>query len=317
MGLALIVVGVIILLFAAYDLLGTNITAAHHQTSLKQQFDRALHHHTASPKPSKTPVTPTSKPASTQSSSADPSVPVGGAIDHLVIPAIGVNRYVVQGTGEAQLQQGPGHYVGTPLPGQVGNVAIAGHRTTFGAPFFELNELKPGDVIELTDLQDRTWIYRVASQETVLPTDVGVIGPTKTARLTLTTCTPRYWATDRLVVVAFLVGKATVASTPTTGNTHTATKSDGSKTPAIGVLPGDGSTHAAGVTQLGGGNSKAWPATIFYGALVVLGWILVRIMVALTRRWTRAAVLAGGIVACAVPLWFTFENVVRLLPANM
>ena len=122
-----------------------------------------------------------------------------------MIPAIGVDRYVVQGVAEADLQMGPGHYPGTPLPGQAGNVAIAGHRTTFGAPFFRLNEVHGGDLVYLTDTLGTTWVYRVVSQFVVAPSDVAVLDPTRTPELTLTTCNPRFEATSRLVVRAVLL----------------------------------------------------------------------------------------------------------------
>jgi sortase A len=134
-----------------------------------------------------------------------PVPPPGGALDHMVIPAIGVDRYVVEGVGEADLQMGPGHYPGTPLPGQAGNVGIAGHRTTFGAPFFRLNELVRGDYIYLTDTSGKTWVYSVVRQWVVAPSDVAVLDATRKPELTLTTCNPRFEATTRLIVRAALV----------------------------------------------------------------------------------------------------------------
>ena len=134
-----------------------------------------------------------------------PVPPPGGALDHMVIPAIGIDRYVVEGVGDLDLQMGPGHYPGTPLPGQDGNVGIAGHRTTFGAPFFRLNELVPGDLIYLTDTEDRTWVYDVVQQWVVPPSDIAVLDATHKPVLTLTTCNPRFEATTRLVVRADLL----------------------------------------------------------------------------------------------------------------
>jgi hypothetical protein len=69
--------------------------------------------------------------------------------------------------------------------------------------------------------------------------------------------------------------------------------------------------------NLGHGNPAGWPPAIAYGAAVVVLWVLTRLAVARTRRWRRAGALAGGIVVCALPLWFCFENVVRLLPTNL
>jgi sortase A len=141
-----------------------------------------------------------------------PIPPPGGALDHLVIRAIGLSRYVVQGVDETDLQMGPGHYAGTPLPGQHGNVAIAGHRTTFGAPFFRLNEVARGDLILLTDTSGTTWVYDVVHQWVVDPSDTVVLDPTPTATLTLTTCNPRFEATSRLVVRAALLKRVAAGS---------------------------------------------------------------------------------------------------------
>lgn len=110
---------------------------------------------------------------------------------------------IVEGTGEGQLQQGPGHYPGTPLPGEAGNSAIAGHRTTYAAPFYNLNELQPGDLIYIQTSQG-IFDYSVSYSETVSPTDTAVLDDTTVPQLTLTTCNPRYSSTQRLVVVALL-----------------------------------------------------------------------------------------------------------------
>ncbi len=103
---------------------------------------------------------------------------MGDPIGTLVIPEIGVDQVVVEGTGSAQLAVGPGHYVATPLPGQPGNVGIAGHRTTHGRPFYDLNDLVTGDPITVTTLQG-TFRYLVVRSEVVAPTDLtraGAVG---------------------------------------------------------------------------------------------------------------------------------------------
>ena len=114
------------------------------------------------------------------------------------------------GDGGKRPGEGPGHYLGTPLPGQYGNVSIAGHRTTYGAPFWALNELRPGDRIFLTDTTGHTWIYQVTGHVVVTPDELSAIGPLKGYYLTLTTCNPRFWATSRLVVRAELERRSLV-----------------------------------------------------------------------------------------------------------
>ena len=174
----------------------------------------------------------------------------------MVIPAIGLDRYVVEGTDENDLQMGPGHYAGTALPGQMGNVGIAGHRTTFGAPFFRLNELVPGDLIYLTDTSGTTWVYNVRRQWVVPPTDVGVLDPARQPELTLTTCNPRFEATSRLVVRAVLAARW-AKGTRLAGHLPVSVSSTGFKTKLVAAGPTTpGRTavkaHKAGSGEKGG-----------------------------------------------------------------
>lgn len=104
----------------------------------------------------------------------------------------------------ADLKKGPGHYPGTALPGGSGNAAIAGHRTTYGAPFFRVDELEAGDPIFIT-IRGGRYRYDVSELKIVAPEDAWVLEPTEDNRLTLTTCHPRYSAAQRLIVVAQLV----------------------------------------------------------------------------------------------------------------
>jgi sortase A len=287
-GLGLITLGVIVLLFVAYELLGTNLAEAHSQSNLKRSFTSAMSSGNSGSD------APTVSPSAGLASS---DLPPGGAIDHLVIPKIGVDKYVVQGIGEEDLRRGPGHYPETVLPGQLGNAAIAGHRTTYGAPFFDLNQLKAGDDIFLTDTQNRRWDYKVTRSFVVSPTDVSVLDPTPFAQLTLTTCNPRFSATNRLIVTAQLSGQV-----PLPAPTPSASQS----TPQL-----------VADKTLGHGNSNAWTPAILYGLLVVALWAVARLVINRTRRWSRLAAYVVGIGVCLVPLWFCFENVSLLLPQNI
>jgi len=111
---------------------------------------------------------------------------------------------VVEGTNTPDLRKGPGHYVGTPLPGQAGNAAIAGHRTTYGHPFYNLDSVKIGDPIVLTTLQG-IFVYDATKSFVVSPSDSTVVDNVIANQLTLTTCNPRFSASTRLVVQAELV----------------------------------------------------------------------------------------------------------------
>lgn len=302
-GLALITLGVIVLLFVLYQLFGTNLTEARNQTNLSKQFKTAI--------AAKAPVQTSSATSSHSAKPAPdvlPSVPPGGAIDHLVIPAIGVDKYVVEGTNEDDLRRGPGHYPGTAYPGQNGNAAIAGHRTTYGAPFFELNGMKVGDKILLTDLNNHTWVYIVSQPpEVVGPDDTSVLNPTSFPQLTLTTCNPRFSATSRLIVFARLKGQATAVAPPAQPAVHTPT-----------VIPGDSSQPTSlASANLGAGRSSAWTPSILYGLLVIGLWVIARLAINHTRRWFRLGAYVVGIGICLIPLWFCFENVVLLLPQSI
>lgn len=127
----------------------------------------------------------------------------GQALGRIVIPAAGVDWLVVEGVSQAELAQGPGHMPGTALPGQPGNSVISGHRTTYGAPFRELDVLQPGDIITVETLIG-SHTYEVTEVLAVAPTDVWVTNQVEGAWLTLTTCHPEGSAQQRLIVFARL-----------------------------------------------------------------------------------------------------------------
>lgn len=125
----------------------------------------------------------------------------GDAIGKLEIPSIGVSEYVVEGTDTANLRKGPGHYPETPLPGQPGTTAVAGHRTTYGAPFNELDKVKRGDAI-IFDAPFGRFIYRVEKTKIVDDSDLSVLEPVGYKRLMLSACHPLYSAAQRIIVFA-------------------------------------------------------------------------------------------------------------------
>ena len=128
----------------------------------------------------------------------------GDPLGRIRIPSIGVSDVFVEGTGTAELRKGPGHYPATPLPGQRGTVAIAGHRTTYGAPFHNLDDLDRGDRIELVMPYGR-FEYRVERSRIVPPTELSVTDRVDHDRLVLSACHPLYSAAQRIVVFAKLV----------------------------------------------------------------------------------------------------------------
>lgn len=328
LGLALIVAGLVTLLFVAFQLFGTTLFEQHSQSSLARQFARAVAASGdaggmasraagggAAGGGNDNPVVGSPGAAKTLY-----PVPVGIAVDHLVIPAIGVDKYVVEGTDDAELSMGPGHYPGTPFPGQPGNAAIAGHRTTFGAPFFDLNKLRRGERIYVTNTHAMTFVYSVVKQEVVPPDDSAVLANTSRPELTLTTCNPRFSDTSRLIVVADLIGKAdglppAVAAPAGSGR---AGASGSSRAGAGGSGGAAAASPAAGTSDsLGGGNSNALVPALLFGGLALVVWIGTRVAISRTRKRRRVTVAVVGCALCLVPLWFCFESVVRVLPATL
>lgn len=129
----------------------------------------------------------------------------GDPITQLSIPSLGVDTIVVEGTSPSALKAGAGHYPNTPLPGNKGNVAIAGHRTTYGRPFHKIDRLKPGDHVVLTTPVGRFTYEVVRPPWTTDPYDWSVIDQGPEHTLTLTSCHPLGSARERLVVRAHLV----------------------------------------------------------------------------------------------------------------
>ncbi len=295
LGRALLVGAGLLVAFVAYQLWGTGVVQAQHQRSLRQQFDRSVAAHGRARATDGT--TPQADGAPPAPATAAPSTPpaVGHPVGTLSIPAIGVDQVVVEGVGLAQLAVGPGHYPGTPLPGEPGNAAIAGHRTTHGRPFYDLNALAVGDRVVVTTVQG-TFTYRVTRSEVVAPTDVAVLDPSSVPELTLTTCTPRYSAAQRLVVVARLI------SPPSPSVVAAAVPS---AHPTV-ALAGPDPVHQAG----------DWIALVAWGAVAVgLVWLTW----ALRRRWAAGAgriALGVAVPVAAVVLFFFFGAVNAMLPSS-
>jgi sortase A len=132
-------------------------------------------------------------------------VPRGEAIGRLSIPRIGVRAVVVHGSDPATLRRGPGTVDGSPLPGARGTAAIAGHRTTYGAHFRDIDQLQPGDAVVAT-MPYATLRYQVTGSRIVDPGDVGVLRSRDAGRLVLIACHPRFSAAQRIVVTARLTG---------------------------------------------------------------------------------------------------------------
>ncbi len=214
-GWTMIGAGALILAFLAYQLLFTNLLNSRSQsqaeTALEERFEEAR---VAPLEPIVlTPLGPPSTigqdepevPVTTPISFFEEALPeIGTAFGRIVIPKIDLDVVIFEGVERDTLKQGPGHMPWTPLPGQAGNAVISGHRTTYGAPFYDLDAMEPGDEIFVETLIGQS-TYVVREILIVKPTDVWVTDNRPGAWLTLTTCNPRFSARERLIIVAEMV----------------------------------------------------------------------------------------------------------------
>ncbi|MGI9605021.1 MAG: sortase [Acidimicrobiales bacterium] len=266
-GRFLITSGVVVLLFVGYQLWGTGLQEASAQDSLGSDFDELLLETPATTTPTTVPpTTTTGAPVTTEAevlestttTSAVPSaggtIPVfdeelaealyrdgGDAIARITIPSLDVRKVVVEGVQVEDLRNGPGHYRSTVFPGQEGNSGIAGHRTTYGAPFNRIDELVPGDEINVRTVQGFHEYRVLPAREAFAPELLGpnidfgmpenadsighiIVGPEATwvlsdfgdNRLTLTACHPKFSARQRIIVVAELVSQPVDTPPPPT-----------------------------------------------------------------------------------------------------
>ena len=130
--------------------------------------------------------------------------PEGSAVGRIRIPRIGASFVLIKGTSASDLRSGPGIYPQTRFPGAPGTTAVAGHRTTYLAPFRHIDALRAGDVIAV-QMPYATFTYSVQAERVVAPTDVAVINSGTYDRLVLSACTPLYSAAQRLIVFARLI----------------------------------------------------------------------------------------------------------------
>lgn len=217
LGELLITVGVLLLLFIGWQLWWTDVRADMAQGAATEQLQQDWGDLAGGPDdvPDDRPVDPSADvPADLGDPPALPQPAPGEAFAIVHVPRFGAGyqpRPVLEGTSQEVLKDGVGHYPGTALPGAIGNVALAGHRVTYGKPFNQVEELVEGDAIVL-ETEQAWFTYRVTGTEIVSPRDVEVIAPVPgdptavpTQRmLTLTTCHPMFSARQRYIVYAEL-----------------------------------------------------------------------------------------------------------------
>jgi sortase A len=195
-GFALLALGLLLIAEAAVTVFWqepfTALSARSEQKKLAAELDRAT------PRASQGRLTILAHRLERQAGEGDP-------LGRVVIPRIGARFVFVSGTQSGDLRKGPGHYVDTALPGERGTVGIAGHRTTYLAPFRNINKLEAGDRIELA-MPYGKFTYTVAGTRIVSPRDVSVLRHRSGDWLVLTACHPLYSAAKRIVVSARLAG---------------------------------------------------------------------------------------------------------------
>jgi sortase A len=301
-GAGVLVVGVLLIAFVAYQLWGTGLYEEQAQSHLKSELAQQLHRQLPTTAEHLTGAERLHLPPlqhNTALTLPDPQVnePVG----LLSIPKIGILDAIVEGVGEAQLEQGPGHYPGTPLPGEPGNVAIAGHRTTYAHPFYNLNELGPGDSIYILTEQG-FFHYKVANTQVVAPTDVAVLATVANkSTLTLTTCNPRYSAATRLVVTADFDPGPGRSVTP--AHSTTTVPRGGTQ---IATIPGD---------SLTGSSNSTWPV-VLWSVLTLIVAIGVWFVWRRSPRRFRWLVVVLGVPAVCLCLLTAFEHISLALPGS-
>ncbi|HVF14673.1 MAG TPA: class E sortase [Acidimicrobiales bacterium] len=286
-GKTLIASGVLILLFVAYQLWGTGLHESRAQEDLEDKFAQIA-------------AVPTTLPSAEAPAAPPTTTPPleGDAIARLVIPKANIDKIIVEGVGVEDLKKAPGHYPGTPMPGEPGNSAIAGHRTTYGAPFYDLDDLVVGDPIVVTTGIGE-FRYEVVESLVVSPEAVEVLDPTEDNRLTLTTCHPQYSAAERLII------KAKLVTTPV----EPAPLPEGATPPPPTQLAADD-----GLAGLSGDTAARGPA-VGWGFLCAAIWLATWWLSRLWARWWLAYAIGTPIFLGA--LFVFFENFARLLPSNI
>ena len=316
LGFMLIALGLLMFLFVGYQLWGTGIQEAQSQNRLESSFKNLLAESSVE-KPVLEIPSPIREPI---------FIAQGDGVFLIQMPTINVTKYVVAGVETADLKKGPGHYPSTPLPGELGNSAIAGHRTTYGEPFRHLDDLEIGDPIIITDLFNRTFTYTVTAQQIVEPSDTWVTATTdpNIATLTLTTCDPEFSAKRRLIISAQMdLEISEIAASPAVTYTQSSPAEVTIDNPSPTIEPTIKNPSPDLIfEQDSDALSQGWfgdPSAIPHAAM----WSLAELLI-LCGAWqvakkfrNRLIGVAVGFAPFFVVLYFVFENINRLLPPNL
>lgn len=310
-GKALIIGGLLVLGFVAFQLWGTGIETSQKQDGMRASLAASLGKTNVKSITNRDLVKAAEEVDPVTAPPMDPP-PEGEPVGIVKIPRIGVDWLMVEGVSRADLKKGPGHYPSTPLPGQPGNVGIAGHRTTYGAPFNRIDELIPGDEITVATIQGIFTYVVIASPEdpeqawySVTPRQVEVLEEKGDNRLTLTACHPKHSARERIIVNAVLktppAAKTVSVDIPPEPSGATPEPEDAEPATTVDQQFDEGLS----------GDSSALPPAIGFGllALAIAG------AASFLKRWTKPWIAW----TCATPLilaaiWFGYLYLDRYLP---
>ncbi len=199
LGWTLIWSGLFVLGYVGWELVGTDFLNARVQAQAQDEIASTLEGARADLPP------PQDVPAPVPVEFHPENIAAAGTGFAVIrVPRVGLDAVVFEGVDRETLKKGPGHMPGTAVPGQPGNAVVSGHRTTYGRPFFDFDQLRPGDRIEV-ETSVGVHVYEVRRSEIVRPTDVWVTDDLPGGWLTLTTCHPKFSARERLVVFAEMV----------------------------------------------------------------------------------------------------------------
>lgn len=328
-GRVLITAGVLILAFVAFQLWGTGLQTRQAQNDAETEFAEQSEQFaesgtlaggdeepgattttaavgatttTTAPTTGTTDTTDATDPGGSGDAGGEQIIPAppgqGGLVGRIQIPSIGADWYFYEGVDLSILKDGPGHYMGTPLPGQPGNAAIAGHRTTYGAPFNRVDELKSGDEITITYVTGAEFTYSYRTTEIVTPDRTDVLqakdfdGDGETDNmLTLTACHPKYSARERIIIRARLEeAPIPIPQGQRPTRQEEVSLDDAEQTEPVSKAP---------AVLWGLAAAAIWLAAYFVG-----------------RAWRKWLAYLIGFPFFAVTLYVFFENFYKLLPAG-
>lgn len=331
LGKTLISLGLLTFLFVAFQLWGTGVEESQGQEDLIADLVKTTPNTDskageAKPKATLASVTKTLCASDPKAKFTAPKE--GQTLGYIEIPRIGVKKVFVEGTDTEWLKKGPGHYSDTPFPGTKGNAGIAGHRTTYGAPFNQIDKLQPGDPITVCTRQGR-FVFLVQPHPAdadevvskaswvVSPNDVHVLADKGDVRITLTACHPEFSAARRIIVTAVLDPKQSKEA-PTVIKPKPATAkpsaTDGKTEPTAAEAKAtsqENLSNAFGESQ--GWNTKVIPDAIRWGVAAFAVW-LVAFLIGLKlkrKRWISYLLISPAFFYC---VWYGFTWLNRALP---